>query len=143
MWFIWNIRTNDFISYCPKFYAELTRRFCSTPDSFAIWKRLAPPVPAPVRRVHVDGCLHSDKPDFIIQRKDGLANSIYFQRCGGGFQNLMMQKLELETGKDAATTSTGKWSGTARYVCANMVPGLEWKDNKTTVERMMNFERLY
>lgn len=126
--------TNDYNSYCPKFYAELMRRLDTYYTEADFWETYFPDFS--VRRVHQDGCLHSDKPDFIIQRNDGLADSIYFRHCGGEFRDLMMRKLQLGTGQDAVTANTGRWSGKARFIGADVVPGFEWKD-KTAVQDIM------
>ena len=128
-------KTDDFTSYCPKFYAELKRRFETHYPHANAWTRYLPNVP--LWRVHQDGCLHSDKPDFIIQRKGGLADSIYFRHCGGEFRDLTMRKLELGTEQDTATASTGKWSGQALWIGASMVPGLEWEDTHTVQDIMI------
>ena len=130
------MRLTGSISYCPKFYAELMRRIWTDNANIDVWKQLLPTVS--VQRLHVDGCFHSSTPDFIIQRKEGLADSIYFRHCGGEFRNVMMQKIEMETEEHAATSGIGKWLGQhMKWAGLHMVPGLEWKN--TTMVQSIHF----
>lgn len=63
-------------------------------------------------QTHVNGCLHSDKPGMIINRRAGrskpttrpskLATSLYFKRCDGSYKNVIGQRLNPD-GKDEST----------------------------------------
>jgi hypothetical protein len=124
------MRLTGLTSYCPKFYSELMRRIWTDRENFYTWKQLLPTVS--VELFHVDGCFHSSIPEYIIQRKDGLADSIYFRRCGGEYRNIMMQKLEMATEDHAMQVGSGKWTGRLTSNSGpSMVPGLEWKDTTT------------
>lgn len=112
------------------------RRIWSDHANLDVWKQLLPTVS--VEKVHVEGCFHSSTPDYIIQRKEGLADSIYFRRCTGEFRNLMMQTIEMDTDQHASTPGVGKWlGGPMRATGPDRVPGLEWKD--TTLVQSIHF----
>lgn len=112
--------------YCPKFYAELMRRIWTDHANAGVWGQLLPTVSR--KPLHANGCLHSSTPDFIIQPKEGLTDSIYFRHCGGEFRNLKMQTLEMESKEDATMPDIGNRFRQAKNIGPHTVPGLEWKD---------------
>lgn len=80
--------------------------------------------------LHLEGCVQSDKPEFIIQGKEGTARSIYFRHCGGAFRNAMMQVLDLNGVEGNTPTDTYNYPGQEKFIGPHQVLGLEWK--KTT-----------
>jgi hypothetical protein len=42
---------------------------------------------------HLEGCLQSTNPEYILQEEDSLARSIYWRRCDGRYLNLCMEEL--------------------------------------------------